>query len=34
MKRSGAFESYVFRNFRLIAGCVLAIVIIAILYLR
>jgi hypothetical protein len=34
MKRSGAFESYVYRNLRTVAACVLAIVIIAILYLR
>jgi hypothetical protein len=34
MKRSGAFESYVYRNFRTVAVCILAIVVLTILYLR
>jgi len=34
MKRSGAFDSYVYRNFKTVAACVLAIVVFAILYLR
>lgn len=34
MKRSGAFESYVYRNFKFVAACVLAIVVFTILYLR
>jgi len=34
MKRTGALESYVYRNIKTIAACILAIVVIAILYLR
>jgi len=34
MTRSGAFESYVYRNIKVVAACILAIVVIAILYLR